>query len=297
MPIVMLLIGGLLGTIIGGVLAGGMAALAGLPVYGPITTVFAALLAMGPTGIGPIVVHPIVLLFGAGLALLVAFIFMYAFAAISVIAGVALGEFFSRGLMIGASSGANFVIFSAMPFTAPFAGIIFIITLLALIPPIAANRFYQRVLGALGWVLPLNYLMLPVGVLVFLITAPFAVASPAVGAGVRWDWLTWTAETSGGLLLVALPFAGGFNIGNFTFITRPALATAFTYRAVGPRNRPHAEPGAHSAGSSTDRCRRRKRAAAAPGTRGVHGNARRRAFRRHRRAFHPNVVSRQARAP
>jgi hypothetical protein len=228
MPIVMLLIGGLLGTVIGGVLAAGMAALAGIPVYGPVTTVFAALLATGLTGIGPIVVHPIVLLFGAGLALLVACIFMYASAAISVIAGVALGEFFSRGLMIGASSGANFVIMSAIPFMAPFAGIIFIITLLALIPPIAANRFYERVLGALGWVLPLNYLMLPVGVLVFLITAPFAVASPAVGAGVRWDWLTWTAETSGGALLVALPFAGGFNIGNFTFITRPALATAFT---------------------------------------------------------------------
>lgn len=228
MPIVMLLVGGLLGTVIGGVLAGGMAALAGIPVYGPITTVFAALLAMGPAGIGPIVVHPIVLLFGAGLALLVAFIFMYASAAISVLAGVALGEFFSRGMIIGASSGANFVILSAIPFTAPFAGIIFIITLLALIPPIAANRFYERVLGALGWVLPLNYLMLPFGVLVFLVTAPFALASPAVGAGLRWDWLTWTAETSGGAALGLLPFAGGFNIGNFTFITPPGGATAFT---------------------------------------------------------------------
>ena len=228
MPIVMLLVGGLLGTVIGGVLAGGMAALGGIPVYGPVTTVFAALLAMGPTGIGPIVVQPIVLLFGAGLALLVAFIFIYASAAISVIAGVALGEFFSRGMIIGASSGANFVILSAIPFTAPFAGIIFIITMLALIPPIAGNRFYERVLGALGWVLPLNYLMLPFGVLVFLITAPFALASPAAGAGLRWDWLTWTAETSGGAALGLLSFAGGFNIGNFTFITPPGLATAFT---------------------------------------------------------------------
>ena len=225
MPIVMLLLGGLLGTLIGGVLAAGMAALAGVHVYGPITSVLAALLALGPPGIPVVIVQPLVLLFGAGLGLLVAFIFMYATAAISILTGAALPEFFSRGMMVGASSGANLVILSAIPFLAPFAGILFIITLLALIPPIAGNRFYERVLGALGWILPLNYLMLPAGLLLFLVTAPFAIASTAVGAGVRFDFLTFSIETSGGAALGLLSFSGGFNVGNFTFITPAFLAS------------------------------------------------------------------------
>jgi len=34
-----------------------------------------------------------------------------------------------------------------------------------------------RLLGALGWVLPTNYLMLPLGVLLFLVAPPFAIAA------------------------------------------------------------------------------------------------------------------------
>jgi hypothetical protein len=234
----MLLVGGLLGTLIGTLLAGGMVAAAGLPVYGPALNVLAALLALGPAGIFPQVVHPIALLFGAGLGLLVATIFLYVGAAISVLSGAALGEFFSRGAMIGAASGANWLIMSAIPSLSVVAGILFIITLLALIPPIAGNRFYQRVIGALGWVLPLNYLMLPLGVLVFLITAPFALAAPAGTGSVRWDWLTWTVETAGGAALGATGFVGGFNIGNFTFIspgvtTSPAFTTGVSAHETG----------------------------------------------------------------
>src|SRR5262249_9677370 len=141
----------------------------------------------GPGAISSHVVQPILVLFGAGLGLLVATIFLYVAAAISFLRGVALGEFFSRGAIIGAASSANWLIMSAIPRLSVFAGIVFIITLLALIPAIAGNRFYQRVLGALGWVLPLNYLMLPLGVLVFLIAAPFALAAPAGTGSVRWD--------------------------------------------------------------------------------------------------------------
>jgi hypothetical protein len=220
----MLLIGGMLGVGIGLLLGGGMAALAGLPVYGPVTHVFAALLTLGPAGIGSHVLHPISLLFGAGLGLLTATIFIYAAAAISLIAGVALGEFFSRGGLIGASAGANLIILAAILWLpVGFGPTVFIVLLLALIPPIAANRFYQRVLGALGWMLPLNYLMLPLGVLMFLIAAPFAIFAP--GGGVRWDWLTWTVETSGGFVLATFAPAP-FNVGNFTFL--PGASTGFT---------------------------------------------------------------------
>jgi hypothetical protein len=219
----MLLLGGLFGTIIGTLLAGGLMAIGGLPVYGPAHNVLAALLALGPAGVLPHVVVPILILAGAGLGLLVATIFLYVGAAIGVLTG-SLSEFFWRGAIIGAASGANLFIMSVIPALAVVAVIIFIITLLALIPPIAGNRFYQRVLGALGWVLPLNYLMLPLGVLVFLITAPFALAAP--GGSVRWDWLTWTVETAGGAALGATGFRGGFNIGNFTFIAPGVTVSA-----------------------------------------------------------------------
>jgi hypothetical protein len=232
MPTLMLLIGGMLGVGIGLLLGGGMAALAGLPVYGPVAQVFAGLLALGPAGIGSQVVQPITLLFGAGLGLLTATIFIYAAAAISLIAGVPLGEFFARGMLIGASAGANLVIMSAIPWLpVGFPPTVFVILLLALLPPVAANRFYQRVLGALGWVLPMNYLMLPLGVLLFLVAAPFAIAAPA--GGVRWDWLTWTVETSGGLVLASFAFTS-FNIGNFTFFPGAPILAPTSFAAAGP---------------------------------------------------------------
>jgi hypothetical protein len=220
----MLVLGGLIGTGIGLVLGGGMAALAGLPIYGPIVQVFATLIALGPFGAPGYVIHSIGMLFGAGLGLLVVTIFMYSAAALSVITGATLAEFLSRGMMIGASTGANFIIMSAIPWLPiGFAPTVSIILLLALFPPIAANRFYQRVLGALGWILPLNYLMLPLGLLLFLVAAPFALASPT--GTVLWDWLTWSLETTGGLVLVTLA-STSFNIGNFTFSNAPP--TGFT---------------------------------------------------------------------
>ncbi len=226
MPVVMLLIGGLLGTMIGALLAGGMVALAALPVYGPAQNIAAALLTLGPLGVFSHVTHPIGMLFAAGLGLLVATMFMYLGSAISVLSGSVLGEFFSRGVIIGAASSTNFLVMSAIPWLAFAAPVILIVTLLALIPPIAGNRLYQRVLGALGWVLPLNYLMLPLGILLFIVAAPFAIASP--GGSVRWDWLTWTIETAGGAVLGATGFAGGFNVGNFTFISPGVATSAFT---------------------------------------------------------------------
>jgi hypothetical protein len=228
MPTLMLLIGGLIGAGIGIMLSGTMAGLAGLPVYGPITNVFTTLLAMGPIGVAPgglaYVLKLMSMLFGAGLGLLAATIFIYAAAALSVATGAVLTEFFARGMLVGASAGANLVIMDAIPWLPTGSGtIVFIILLLALLPPIAANHFYQRVLGALGWVLPLNYLMLPLGALLFIIAAPFALVSPT--GTVRWDWLTWSIETTGGLVLVTFAQTS-FNIGNFTFSPKPP--TGFT---------------------------------------------------------------------
>ena len=223
MPLLMLLLGGLIGTAIGLALGSGMAAIAGLPVYGPITNVLLALVSLGPAGLASQVLSPITALFGAGLGLLVATIFMYVSAAIGVISGAALLEFFSRGLLIGASAAANFTIMVAIPWMPPGAApTVFVILILALIPPVAGNRFYERVLGFLGWVLPLNYLMLPLGLALFLVLAPAALFT---GGGLRFDFLTWTIETAGGTFL-PLFTAAAFNVGNFTFL--PVASTGPT---------------------------------------------------------------------
>jgi hypothetical protein len=61
----------------------------------------------------------------------------------------------------------------------------------------------------------MNCLMLPLGVLLFLVAMPFGLAAPT--GGVRWDSLTWTVETSGGFVLATFACTS-FNIGNFTFL-------------------------------------------------------------------------------
>lgn len=220
MPVAMLILGGIIGTIAGTLLAGGLAAVAALPVYGPAPNIFAALIALGIPGIVPQVVHPIETLFGAGLGVLVATIFFYVGAVVS---GAGAGEFFSRGALIGLASSTNTVVMLAIPPLAPVAPIVFIITVLAVIPPIAANRFYQRVLGLLGWILPLNYLMLPLGILLFLVSAPFALA---MGGSVRFDFLTLSIETAGGAILSLA--STSFNIGNFTFFPPILPTSSFT---------------------------------------------------------------------
>lgn len=237
----MIILGGLLGLLVGGLLAGGLIAVSGLPVYGPAGFVVAALITNLPGGIFPVVVSPMATLFAAGLALLVATIFVYAGAAISLLGVVTppspAGELFCRGIAIGMASSVNFLVMSAIPRLAPFAGTALIITLLALIPPVAASRFfYQPLLGLMGWILPLNWLMLPLGILLFLVAAPFAIAAGGIGA-IRFDFLTMTIETSGGAVLARASAA--FNIGNFTFIPPATTPTGFAVAGVSAHETGH----------------------------------------------------------
>jgi len=118
-----------------------------------------------------------------------------------------------------------------------------LITLAALIPPVAANRiFYQPLLGLLGWILPLNYLMLPLGILLFLVNAPFAIAAGGIGA-IRFDFLTATIESSGGALLGAVTTTA-FNVGNFTFLSPSTPPTPFAATGVSAHETGHTLSGA-----------------------------------------------------
>ena len=104
------------------------------------------------------------------------------------------------------------------------------LTLAAAIPGVSGLVGYQFVIGWLSWLLPMSYIffVLPLGILLFLVAAPAAIALSGIGA-VRFDVRTCTFETTGGgviAFLAAIAPAGfaGFNLGNFTFLRLAAGA-------------------------------------------------------------------------
>lgn len=224
----MIALGGALGIVLGGGLAAGLIGISGLPVFGPAGAVAAFIAALGPAGVPVTVVAPTLILFGAGLALLVVTIFFYALCAVTAAPAVMAGppfiapptELFGRGVLIGMAGSVNFAVMSAIPFLWPVAIPLFALTFLAFIPAVAASRPFQVLQGAAGWVLPLNYLMIPLGTLLFLVNLP-------TGGSIRVDAGTATIESRGG-------FIGGFiagtafNVGNFTFLPPTTPPPSFT---------------------------------------------------------------------
>lgn len=128
------------------------------------------------------------------------------------------GEFFARGVMIGLSAATNAMVLGLMPVVGPvLAGWAFTVISLAAIIFVARNRVYQGFLGWSGWLFPLSYLATAVGLLLFIINIPFAFTAFGLGA-FAIDWTTGVIETRGGITAVT-GFAGGFSLGNFTFLT------------------------------------------------------------------------------
>jgi hypothetical protein len=248
----MILVGGLLGIPVGGLLAAGFIAAAGFHVYGPAGTIFAALATLGLPAIFPVVVVPLLILLGLGLALLIATIFAYAWCAV-VTLGVAVptspplaltpapAELVGRGFLLGLAIGVNVAVMSTIPVLWPAATLLLPVLVGSLIPPIAASRPYQVALGAAGWVLPLNYLMLPVGIALFLVNAPTAIGS------IRFDPGTMTIESRGGFVASFMSPGTAFNLGNFTFLgssfVPPPLPT-FTGPSISTHETGHTLSGA-----------------------------------------------------
>jgi hypothetical protein len=137
-------------------------------------------------------------------------------------------ELVMRGLMIGVTAGSNFGIWSLIPIPGPFIGLyVGILGFLTVFPPISRNGIHQGFLGWSSWLMPMSYLATAVGFVLFVINLPFAVAAFGLGA-VRPDFLTGTIETTGGAVIGVTGFSGGFNLGNFTFITPgPPAGLAF----------------------------------------------------------------------
>lgn len=139
------------------------------------------------------------------------------------------GELFARGFMIGMTATLNAVICSIVPVPilgTVLAGWIFIIASLAIVPALARSVVYQGFLGWSAWLFPMSYFATLIGLLLFIVNAPFAFAAGGLGA-FRIDFTSGTLETTGGLTGIT-GFVGGFSLGNFNFITGAGVGGPFT---------------------------------------------------------------------
>ncbi|MDV7223489.1 hypothetical protein [Streptomyces prunicolor] len=122
-----------------------------------------------------------------------------------------------RGFFIGLTSALNFGIWALLPMPGPVIGILLGIAGLLAATGLSRTLALQALLGWLSWLMPMSWLVMPLGVLLFVINLPSAVATFGLAA-VRFDVLTSTVETTGGIIRVAPGTFGGFNLGNFTFL-------------------------------------------------------------------------------
>jgi hypothetical protein len=132
-------------------------------------------------------------------------------------------ESFARGVLAGLAAGVNFGLWALVPFGILIGIAVGTICGLAVFPSVSRSRRFQAVLGWSNWVMPYSWLATVPGLLLFLVNFPFALRSLGRGA-VRLDVLTGTMETTGGLVGITGFVGGGFNLGNFSFLSpRPGV--------------------------------------------------------------------------
>lgn len=140
------------------------------------------------------------------------------------------GELFARGVMLGLSATVNLIVLACLP---PGNWIIaswaFQIISLGIITAVRTNLVYQGFLGWSAWLFPVSWFATFIGLLLFLINAPFAFAAGGMGA-FRMDFTTGVMETNGGIVGITGFVGGGFSLGNFNFISpAPGVGpTSFT---------------------------------------------------------------------
>jgi RHS repeat-associated protein len=145
------------------------------------------------------------------------------------LAGSDGGEFL-RGMLIGINAGANFVlatlVFSLM--LGPIAGLIIGITLgvinfLAAFDTIAQSEVYQGILGWTSWFMPMSWLVIGLGVTMWVLNVlgylfTFGQVDALRIDGMRVDWKTGTIFTKGGWISNLNAWDTAFNMGNFAFV-------------------------------------------------------------------------------
>lgn len=161
-------------------------------------------------------------------------------AGVSVRVGAAPGELFARGLLIGATAILNAMGAILLPGSpGAFLSVwCFTVISLAIITPVARSPFYHGFLGWSAWLFPMSYVATAIGLLLFIVNAPFAFAAPAGIAAFRIDFSTGVIETTGGLTGIT-GFSGGFSLGNFTFLTPGSRQDSFLLRNLSSHETGH----------------------------------------------------------
>ena len=128
------------------------------------------------------------------------------------------GEFM-RGFMIGFNAGMNAAIGSIL--LGPVIGIALgVINFLAAFDSVAQNEVYKGILGWSSWLMPMSWIVTGLGLLFVVINLIVAgVTGNQIAAvsitSISVDWQTGSIIMEGGLITNP---AGGFNMGNFSFL-------------------------------------------------------------------------------
>jgi hypothetical protein len=168
-------------------------------------------------------------------------------AGVSVRVGAAPGELFARGLLIGATAILNAmgaILWPGSP--GAFLSVwCFTVISLAIITPVARSPFYHGFLGWSAWLFPMSYIATAIGLLLFIVNAPFAFAAAGIAA-FRLDFSTGVIETTGGITGITgfgsgLPPGGaaGFSLGNFNFLVTGSAQDSFLLRNVSSHETGH----------------------------------------------------------
>lgn len=142
-------------------------------------------------------------------------------------AGTPFGEFM-RGFMIGLNSGLNAIIAGVI--FGPAIGVALgVINFLAAFDTIANSSVYQGILGWSSWLMPMSWLATGIGLVFFLLNViPMIFTGNQVEAvkihSLSIDWGTGTIVMEGGWTYLS-GFRGGYNLGNFAYITPGSTVT------------------------------------------------------------------------
>jgi hypothetical protein len=152
----------------------------------------------------------------------------------------AAGERFARGLMIGHTALLDAVVMGLAPRWGPYlAAWAFVVISLAIFTTPARNRVYHGLLGWSAWLFPMSWLATSVGLLLFVVNVPFALAAGG-SAAFRIDCTTGVIETTGGLpTMIAGRSFRGFSLGNFNFLRGFAEQTSFLVPGVASHETGH----------------------------------------------------------
>jgi RHS repeat-associated protein len=145
-------------------------------------------------------------------------------------AGTGVGEFF-RGFMIGLNAGLNAAFLTMMGPVGAFLGV-FVGTLIFLsaFDTIANNEVYQGILGWSNWLMPMSWLVLGLGAVMWILNGLghliFWEIPQLWGGGVqffritgfRMDWSTGMLATRGGWVANLNTIDTAYNMGAFAFV-------------------------------------------------------------------------------